>query len=97
MFEKIGQTLSNFFATSVGAIVHALLLLALAFIAAAIAKMLVTKLLNVPKIKSAVSKVDTADNPGGTISFIGKLVYFIVFILFRKYIMRGVSRSGIKG
>ena len=95
MFEKIGQALSNFFATGVGAIVHALLLLALAFICAAIAKMLVTKLLNVPKIKSAVSKVDTPDNPGGTISFLAKLVYFIVFILFVPGILNALHADNI--
>lgn len=95
MFEKIGKTLSDFFATSVGAIVHALLLLALAFIVAAIAKMLITKLLNLPKVKAFVSKADTADNPGGTISFIAKLVYFIVFVLFVPGILDALHADNI--
>lgn len=95
MFERIGQELSKFFATGIGAIVHALLLLVLAFIAAALAKMLVTKLLNVPKVKNAVSKVDTADNPGGTASFIGKLVYFIVFVLFVPGILNALHADNI--
>ena len=95
MFEKIGKTLSDFFATSVGAIVHALLLLALAFIVAAIVKMLITKLLNLPKVKEFVSKADTADNPGGTIRFIAKLVYFIVFILFVPGILNALHADNI--
>ena len=95
MFEKIGKTLSDFFATSAGAVVHALLLLVLAFIAAALVKWLVTRLLKVPKIKGFIGRFDTADNPGGTAGFIGKLVYFIVFILFVPGILNALHADNI--
>ena len=95
MFEKIGKTLSDFFATSAGAVVHALLLLALAFLAAAIAKWLITRLLKFPRIKGFMGRFDMADNPGGTVRFIGKLVYFIVFILFVPGILNALHADNV--
>lgn len=74
----------NFLSTFLAAIppiVKALLLLVLAFIVAAIAKSLVTKLIQKTKLNGLLAKAD-GEKPGSTVSFIGKLVYLIVFLLF---------------
>ena len=91
LVDKIGYV----FGPVVGSIVVALLLLALAFICAAVVKMLVVKLLSIGKIKTTVSKMDTADKPGGTIQFIGKLVYLLVFLLFVPAILSALHADNI--
>ena len=64
-------------------IVVAILLLLVAFFAAKYAKKLTTKLLKAIKAEALLSKIgvkDTATN--AAVEFMGKLVYFVVFLLF---------------
>lgn len=66
----------------IGSIVAAALILVIAFIAAAIVKSLVLKLIDKTKLKDILTKVDTESKPGSAKEFIGKLVYLLVFLLF---------------
>ena len=66
----------------VGSIIAAALILVIAFVAAAIVKSLVLKLVDKTKLKDVLAKVDNADKPGSGREFIGKLVYLLVFLLF---------------
>ena len=65
-------------------VLKAALLLAVAFVVAALAKMLVMKLIAKTKLNSVLEKADVAtqNKAGGTKEYIGKLVYFLVFLLF---------------
>lgn len=64
-------------------LLYAVLILAAAFIVAGVAKMLVTKLLNAIDMKKLLSKFGAKEEVAKTaINFIGKLVYFVVFLLF---------------
>ena len=76
MFDFLQQ-----FLAAIPPIVKALLLLVLAFIVAAIAKSLVTKLIQKTKLNDLLAKAD-GERPGSASGFIGKLVYLIVFLLF---------------
>lgn len=69
------------FWNAIPAIVKAILLLVLAFIVAAIVKSLVLKIIEKTKLDGTLAKAD-GDKPGSTKSFIGKLVYLLVFLLF---------------
>lgn len=69
------------FWNAIPAIVKALLLLVLAFIVAAIVKALVTKLIEKTKLNDFLAKAD-GEKPGSTKTFIGRLVYLLVFLLF---------------
>lgn len=65
------------------AILSAIILLVIAFVVAKIAQALVTKLLKAVKAENVLNKLgvkDTATN--SSITFVGKLVYFVVFLLF---------------
>lgn len=63
--------------------IFAVLLLVVAFIAATIAKKLVTKLLKTVKAEEKLAKIGVKDaSTGSSIEFIAKLVYFITFLLF---------------
>ena len=66
----------------IGSIVVAALILVVAFVAAAIVKSLVLKLIDKTKLKDILSKADTEGKPGSSKEFIGKLVYLLVFLLF---------------
>lgn len=63
--------------------IFAVLLLVVAFIAAAIVKMLVTKLLKTTKAEEKLAKIGVKDaSTGSSVEFIAKLAYFITFLLF---------------
>ena len=65
------------------AVVSAILYLILAFIVASIVKNLVVKLLNKVKADKYTDKLGISDEKtGSSIEFFGKLVFFIVFVLF---------------
>ena len=69
------------FWSAIPPIVKAILLLVLAFIVAAIVKSLVVKIIEKTKLDGVLAKAD-GEKPGSTKSFIGKLVYLLVFLLF---------------
>lgn len=63
--------------------IFAVLLLVVAFIAATVVKMLVTKLLKTVKAEEKLAKLGVKDaSTGSSIEFIAKLAYFITFLLF---------------
>ena len=62
-------------------VLKAILFLVLAFIVAAIVKKIVTTLIKRSKLGERLSKTDP-DNPDRAITFIGRLVFLIVFLLF---------------
>ncbi len=65
-------------------VLKAALLLAVAFVVAAVAKMLAIKLIGKTRLNSLFEKADlaTQNKAGGTKEYVGKLVYFLVFLLF---------------
>lgn len=69
------------FWNAIPAIVKAILLLVLAFIVAAIVRALVTKLIERTKLNDYLAKAD-GEKPGSTKTFVGRLVYLLVFLLF---------------
>ena len=69
------------FWNAVPALLKAVLLLVLAFIVAAIVKSLIGKLIEKTKLNDFLAKAD-GDKPGSTKSFVLKLVYLLVFLLF---------------
>lgn len=77
----MGAILSAFFGEGLWAVIRAVLLLILAFIASAIVKSLVVKLLTKTKLKDLLDKRD-AENGEKITEFIGKLVHLAVFLLF---------------
>ena len=64
-----------------GKVIVALVILLIAYIAASIAKTLIIKLMTHTKLGFIVSRAD-GPRPGVTITYISKLVYFLVFLLF---------------
>lgn len=77
----MGAILSAFFGEGLWAVIRAVLLLILAFIASAIVKSLVIKLMTKTKLKDLLGKRD-AENGEKITEFIGKLVHLAVFLLF---------------
>ncbi|MBQ1540175.1 hypothetical protein IIZ72_01245 [Candidatus Saccharibacteria bacterium] len=77
------STAWNSFWSGVPDVVVAALVLVLAFVAAWIAKLLTTKLMKLVGLERGMAKAGTdKENIDKTVRFIGKLVYFIVFLLF---------------
>ena len=78
--------MGNFFSNLLMAIpncILAILWLILAFVAAGIVKGVVVKLLKALKAEQYLGKLGVKEETTGTaIDFVGKLVYFIVFLLF---------------
>ena len=89
------ETLKMYLATGIGAVVKAALLLLLAIIVAKIVRTLVMKLLGTSKIQSVLSKFDTDGDTGDTMSYIGKLVYLLVFLLFVPGILDALNADSI--
>ncbi len=87
--------LQNFLATGIGAIVTAIVILILAFVVAEIVKSLVLKLIDKTKVGEYVAKLDTEGKPGSAKTFIGKLVYLLVFLLFVPGIFSVLGLSSI--
>ncbi|MCR5343004.1 MAG: mechanosensitive ion channel [Butyrivibrio sp.] len=79
-----------------GKVVVALLILLVAYIAASIAKSLIIKLLTHTKLGFIVSRAD-GPRPGVTITYISKLVYFLVFMLFIPAIFGALGIDSISG
>ena len=79
-----------------GKVVVALLVLLVAYIAASIAKSLIIKLLTHTKLGFIVSRAD-GPRPGVTITYISKLVYFLVFMLFIPQIFGALGIDSISG
>ena len=64
-------------------LVRFIVFLLVAFIAAGIAKLLVTKILKLSKVDKLFDKWGINDGPVGTsMNFVGRLVYLIVFLMF---------------
>lgn len=78
--DKFMEIVESIWAIS---LVQFIVYLILAFVAAAIAKFLVTKLLKLVKLDKLLDKWGVNEGQIGTsLSFVGKLVYLIVFLLF---------------
>lgn len=75
--DNVIYRVQDFFDTGIGTAIKAVLLLIIAFIVAAIAKSLITKLLNKTKLNEK-----TAGSSTNAVELIGKLVQLIVFLLF---------------
>ena len=92
-------TLTNFMTGlfgGLGKVVVALLILLVAYIAASIAKSMIIKLLTHTKLGFIVSRAD-GPRPGVTITYISKLVYFLVFMLFIPSIFGALGIDSISG
>ena len=82
--DKLSLWFSNVlaaFSTGALAVLKAVLILAIAFLAAWIVKSIVVKILGKGKLGDAMTKMD-GDKPGSTKKFIGKFVSLLIFILF---------------
>lgn len=77
----MGGMFAAFFGEGVWAVIRAVLLLILAFIAAAIVRSLAVKLLTKTKLKELLGKRN-AESSERVTEFIGKLLHLIVFLLF---------------
>ena len=78
--EKVLNVIEQIWAIS---LVQFIVYLLIAFVAAAISKFLVTKLLKLVKLDKKLDKWGVNEGQVGTsMSFVGKLVYIIVFLLF---------------
>ncbi|MBD5551491.1 MAG: mechanosensitive ion channel [Lachnospiraceae bacterium] len=79
----MNEMLMSLFSDGVWALIKAVLFLLLAFIAAAIVKSLVVKLLTKTKLSVLLGKTDASPDGGKRmLEHIGKLVYLLVFLLF---------------
>ncbi len=72
----------NGLTSGLGAVVKAALILLAAFIVASIVKSIIGKLLNKPKVSAMLGKLESGSEPGSIKTFILKLVYLLVFLLF---------------
>lgn len=74
----------------------AILLLVVAFIAAGIAKKLIVKLLKAVKAEKLLGKLGADEKVAGSaITFVGKLVYFVVFLLFLPSALNRLGMSSV--
>ncbi len=85
---------ARFFGEGVWAELEAVLILILAFVAAAIVKSLTVKLLTRTKLQALLGKRDPA-NCEKAADFIGKLLHLIVFLLFVPGIFERLGMSGV--
>ena len=85
---------ARFFGEGVWAVLEAVLILILAFVAAAIVKSLTVKLLTRTKLQALLGKRDPA-NCEKVADFIGKLLHLIVFLLFVPGIFERLGMSGV--
>lgn len=92
--------MSDMFVSFLGAglwgVIRAILILVLAFIAAAIVKSLVVKLLTKTKVSSLFGKSEVSPDGGkSAVENIGKLVYLLVFLLFVPGIFESLGMNEI--
>lgn len=74
----------------------AILLLVVAFIAAGLAKKLIVKLLKAIKTEKLLGKLGADENAAeSVIKFIGKLVYFVVFLLFLPSVLDRLGMNSV--
>lgn len=79
----MGDMFVSFFGAGIWAVIKAVLILVLAFIAAAIVKSMVVKLLTKTRLSSLLQKTDASPDGGKQmLEHIGKLVHLLVFLLF---------------
>ena len=79
----MNEMLMSLFSGGIWAVIKAVLILLMAFIAAAIVKSLVVKLLTKTKLSVLLGKTDASPDGGKRmLEHIGKLVYLLVFLLF---------------
>lgn len=79
----MNEMFADFFGGGIWAVIKAVLILLLAFITAAIVKSLVVKLFTKTKLNALLGKTDNeTDGKEKTVTFIGKLVHLLVFLLF---------------
>lgn len=86
MMDDLGAIFSRFFSNLLGGIpniLYAVLLLVVAFVAAAVVKSLLTKLLKAIKVENLLGKIGVNEKAAqSTVDFVGKLAYFVTFLLF---------------
>lgn len=91
--EKVLDVLEQIWAI---AFVQFIVYLAIAFVAAALAKFIVTKLLKLIKLDKKLDKWGVNEGQLGTsMSFVGKLVYIIVFLLFLPSALGALGLTGV--
>lgn len=74
----------------------AILLLVVAFIAASLAKKLIVKLLKAVKAEKLLTKLGAEESVADSaITFVGKLVYFVVFLLFLPSVLDRLGMSSV--
>lgn len=74
----------------------AILLLVVAFIAAGLAKKLIVKLLKAVKAEKLLTKLGAEESVADSaITFVGKLVYFVVFLLFLPSVLDRLGMSSV--
>ncbi len=79
-------------------LVQFIIYLALAFVVALIAKVLVTKLVKLVKLDKLLEKWGVNEGQKGTsLSFVGKLVYLIVFLLFLPPALNALGLHSVSG
>lgn len=76
------EMFASFLSTGAWSVIKAVLLLILALIVAKIAKSLIVKLLTKTKISYLLEKTGKLETQETVISFVGKLIYLLVFLLF---------------
>lgn len=76
----MSELFSTFLTTGAWAVIRAVLLLILAFLAARIVKSLVNKALS--RTKLGTGSETAAEGRGKTVDFLGRLMYLLVFLLF---------------
>ena len=76
------EMFASFLSTGTWSVIKAVLLLILALIVAKIAKSLIVKLLTKTKISYLLEKTGKLETQETIISFVGKLIYLLVFLLF---------------
>ena len=91
MFDTIKYSLTN----GAASVAKAVLFLVLAIVVANLVKGLVLKLIDSTKIKEWLGKLDPEDKKGEIRTFISKLVYLLVFLLFVPAIFSALGMSGI--
>jgi hypothetical protein len=88
--------LASFFSTGIWAVIKAVLILILALIVAKIVTSTVVKLLGKTKLSSLFDKANSDDgSKDGVVTFIGKLVYLLVFLLFVPGIFQSLGMTDI--
>lgn len=87
--------LEEFFMSGIGSAVKAFFLLLIAFVVAEIVKGLVKKMLQTGKISAALGKIGSADEASGIVSYICRLAYFLVFLLFVPSIFAAVGVDSV--